>query len=113
MLVGARASRFIIQRFSIHHSQLQHDCSADTFRVRACGALEKDTCRDYVLPRLKAAGWTDDQIVEQYRITDGRIVMVAKKHRRANTAAGGLRARVLARRPDRSGGGQTQIRDSG
>ena len=34
---------------------------------------EADTCRDYVLPRLKDAGWTDDQIVEQYRITDGRI----------------------------------------
>ncbi len=47
------------------------------------GPLEKDTCRDFVLPRLKTAGWTDDQIVEQYRITDGRIVMVGKKHRRA------------------------------
>ncbi|MEX2100434.1 MAG: DEAD/DEAH box helicase family protein [Acidimicrobiia bacterium] len=47
------------------------------------GPLEKDTCRDFVLPRLKAAGWTDDQIVEQYRITDGRIITVGKKHRRA------------------------------
>lgn len=44
---------------------------------------EADTCRDYVLPRLKDAGWTDDQIVEQYRITDGRIVKVGSKHRRA------------------------------
>jgi type I restriction enzyme, R subunit len=44
---------------------------------------EADTCRDYVVPRLKAAGWDDDQIVEQYRITDGRIVAVGRKHRRA------------------------------
>ena len=28
------------------------------------GPLERDaTCREYVLPRLRAAGWTDDQIV--------------------------------------------------
>lgn len=44
---------------------------------------EADTCRDYVLPQLKDAGWNDDQIVEQYRITDGRIVKVGSKHRRA------------------------------
>lgn len=43
---------------------------------------EADTCRDYVVPRLKQAGWTDDQIVEQYRITDGRIIKVGSKHRR-------------------------------
>jgi hypothetical protein len=29
-----------------------------------------------VLPRLKAAGWTDDQIQEQFPITDGRIITV-------------------------------------
>ncbi|HET6299156.1 MAG TPA: DEAD/DEAH box helicase family protein, partial [Kribbella sp.] len=48
------------------------------------GPTEADTCRDYVVPRLKAAGWDDAQILEQYRITDGRIVSVGKKHRRAN-----------------------------
>ena len=48
----------------------------------AGGPLEKDTCRDYVLPKLKGAGWTDDQIVEQYPITAGRIVTVGRKHRR-------------------------------
>ncbi len=47
------------------------------------GPLEKDTCRDFVLPRLKDAGWNDDQIVEQFRITDGRIITAGKKHRRA------------------------------
>ncbi|QIK65625.1 DEAD/DEAH box helicase family protein [Nocardioides sp. HDW12B] len=44
---------------------------------------EADTCRDYVLPRLKEAGWDESQIVEQYRITDGRITTVGKNHRRA------------------------------
>ena len=47
------------------------------------GPLEKDTCRDYVLPLLASAGWGTDQIAEQFPITDGRIVPVGKKHRRA------------------------------
>ena len=46
------------------------------------GPRESDTCRDFVLPRLKAAGWADDQIIEQFPITDGRIVTVGQKHRR-------------------------------
>jgi type I restriction enzyme R subunit len=46
--------------------------------------LEKDTCRDYVLPRLEAAGWSDAQIQEQFPITDGRIIAVGKKHRRGD-----------------------------
>lgn len=46
------------------------------------GPTEDETCRDYVVPRLKDAGWDDDQIVEQYRITDGRVLSVGKKHRR-------------------------------
>lgn len=49
------------------------------------GPLEKDTCRDYVLPRLIAAGWAGDQIVEQFPITDGRIITVGKKHRRGES----------------------------
>jgi type I restriction enzyme, R subunit len=52
--------------------------------TRRHGPTEADTCRDYVVPRLKEAGWDDDQIVEQYRITDGRIITIGKKHRRAN-----------------------------
>ena len=47
------------------------------------GPLESDTCRDVVLPGLKAAGWTDDQIVEQYPITDGRIIPHGRRCRRA------------------------------
>ncbi len=62
------------------------DPPPSTTKPRSAGRrpTEADTCRDYVVPRLKDAGWDDDQIVEQYRITNGRIVSVGKKHRRAD-----------------------------
>jgi len=41
---------------------------------------EADTCRMYVLPKLREAGWTDDQIREQRYFTDGRIVVSGRKH---------------------------------
>lgn len=41
---------------------------------------EADTCRKYVLPKLYKAGWDDGQITEQRYFTDGRIVIVGKKH---------------------------------
>jgi len=41
---------------------------------------EADTCRRYVLPKLYNSGWVDDQINEQFYFTDGRIVVVGKKH---------------------------------
>jgi hypothetical protein len=37
-----------------------------------------DTCRKYVLPKLYAAGWSDDQISEQKTFTDGRIETAAE-----------------------------------
>jgi type I restriction enzyme R subunit len=43
---------------------------------------EADTCRKYVLPKLYAAGWTDDQISEQKSFTDGRIVVAGTKVKR-------------------------------
>ena len=43
---------------------------------------EADTCRKYVLPKLYAAGWNDDQISEQKSFTDGRIIPVGEKARR-------------------------------
>ena len=44
---------------------------------------EADTCRQYVVPKLYAAGWADDFIREQMYITDGRIVPLGqKKYRR-------------------------------
>jgi type I restriction enzyme R subunit len=53
--------------------------------MRMPGPRERDTCREYVLPRLKAAGWSDDQIQEQVPITDGRVIAVGKKHRRGES----------------------------
>jgi type I restriction enzyme R subunit len=46
------------------------------------GPLESDTCRDYVLPRLEAAGWVRDQILDQFPITDGRIITTGRRPRR-------------------------------
>ena len=43
---------------------------------------EADTCRKYVLPKLYAAGWDDDQINEQRSFTDGRILVVGADIRR-------------------------------
>ncbi|MDP3111381.1 MAG: hypothetical protein Q8M71_04695 [Thermodesulfovibrionales bacterium] len=40
---------------------------------------EADTCRKYVLPKLYASGWNDDQISEQKTFTDGRIVVVESR----------------------------------
>ena len=63
--------------------------------------LESDTCRDYVIPRLVAAGWVD-RFVEQYRISDGRIVPAPKTtgRRRSHRRETPLRADyVLAYEP--------------
>ena len=35
---------------------------------------EADTCRTYVLPKLKSAGWEDEYITEQMVLAPGRIV---------------------------------------
>jgi type I restriction enzyme, R subunit len=43
---------------------------------------EADTCRRYVLPKLYAARWTDDQISQQKSFTDGRIVVAGTKVKR-------------------------------
>lgn len=43
---------------------------------------EADTCRRFVLPKLYASGWTDEQISEQRSFTDGRIVVVGTKVKR-------------------------------
>lgn len=42
-------------------------------------ATEADTCRKYVLPKLYAAGWNDDQISEQRSFNDGRIMVAGTK----------------------------------
>jgi type I restriction enzyme R subunit len=43
-------------------------------------STEADTCRKYVLPKLYAADWADDQISQERYFTDGRIVPVGKGH---------------------------------
>jgi len=43
---------------------------------------EADTCRTYVLPKLKSAGWEDDFITEQMALTPGRIVPIGNRHTR-------------------------------
>ncbi len=40
---------------------------------------EADTCRKYVLPKLYASGWDDDQISEQKTFTDGGIIVAGNK----------------------------------
>jgi type I restriction enzyme R subunit len=43
-------------------------------------STEADTCRQYVLPKLYDAGWTDDQIGQERYSTDGRVVPVGRGH---------------------------------
>ena len=44
---------------------------------------EADTCRKYVLPKLKdESNWTDEQIMEQRLFTPGRIIVVGRVGRR-------------------------------
>jgi type I restriction enzyme, S subunit len=52
---------------------------------------EADTCRVYVTPRLREAGWEEPPhlIAEQHTFTDGRIKIVAGKAVRADRVAEG------------------------
>jgi type I restriction enzyme R subunit len=47
----------------------------------ANGPLEVETCRQFVLPALKSAGWADEQVKAQYRISRGRIRAAGRLHR--------------------------------
>src|SRR3989304_600300 len=50
------------------------------FNLLGCLMItEADTCRTYVVPKLRAAGWDDEQIREQVTFTDGRIVPIGGK----------------------------------
>ena len=51
-------------------------------KVHMAFLTEADTCRRYVLPKLYAAGWNDEQISEQKSFTDGRIVVAGSKVKR-------------------------------
>lgn len=41
---------------------------------------QADTCGHYVLPKLYASGWTDDQIGAERHFSDGRVVPVGRGH---------------------------------
>ena len=43
---------------------------------------EADTCRRFIEPKLRDAGWNDDQICEQRCFTDGRVFVVGNSPRR-------------------------------
>jgi type I restriction enzyme R subunit len=45
---------------------------------------EQETCRTFVVPELRAAGWGKRQIREQYRITNRKIIASARRHRPGN-----------------------------
>lgn len=43
---------------------------------------ESETCRELIIPALRASGWADEQIVDEYQITHGRIVPMGSRHKR-------------------------------
>jgi type I restriction enzyme R subunit len=45
------------------------------------GPSEDETCRRFVLPALDRAGWKEEQIQVQHRISNGRIRATARLHR--------------------------------
>jgi len=65
---------------------------------------EADTCRTYVLPKLKSAGWEDEAISEQMMLTPGRIENLnvplppLEEQRRLVAYLDGLQAQVSALR---------------
>ncbi len=74
---------------------------------------EADTCRKYVLPKLYAAGWTDDQISEQKSFTDGRIVAAGAKPTRRPQKTGRLPLEVPTRLHPRGRGGKADYKNPG
>jgi len=52
------------------------------------GPDENDTCRDYVRPAIRRAGWRHEQVIEQYRVQadlpGGRIPPLDQRKRRAD-----------------------------
>lgn len=46
------------------------------------GLDEDETCQQFVLPALDAAGWAGDRIRHQYQINDGKLLAGTREHRR-------------------------------
>lgn len=45
------------------------------------GPLERETCRDVVVPALAGAGWADEDVREQYPVKAGRILRLGSRTR--------------------------------
>jgi hypothetical protein len=43
---------------------------------------EAATCREYVIPKLKSAAWTGEQILPEFYFTDGRVQIAGGTARR-------------------------------
>ncbi|MBT2390674.1 DEAD/DEAH box helicase family protein [Streptomyces sp. ISL-1] len=43
---------------------------------------EQETCRTFVVPALTSAGWSKEQVREQYAINDGKMIASPRRHRR-------------------------------
>lgn len=41
--------------------------------MRRAGPQERDTCRDFVVPALEAAGWQSEQVAEQFPVAAQRV----------------------------------------
>lgn len=56
-------------------------CSVNPFHPRELVLNEADTCREYVVPKLLAAGWDSSphSIAEQRYFTDGRVIPVGTR----------------------------------
>ncbi|MGW3506847.1 EcoAI/FtnUII family type I restriction enzme subunit R [Streptomyces sp. NPDC000994] len=55
--------------------------------INAYDLNEDETCKRFVLPALRAAGWGEKQIRPQYRINDGRLVPTRRRHKRGAALA--------------------------
>ena len=46
------------------------------------GPLERETCRDVIVPALAEAGWSGNQVREQYPVTQPRVLTLGRRGRR-------------------------------
>ena len=51
------------------------------------GPLERDTCRDAVMPMLRTSGWDPDQVIEQYPVRAQRILTLGAVARELGSGA--------------------------
>src|SRR6266508_626952 len=68
---------------SVREISCLEGCFSSMLNSYEAGTMnEADTCRTYILPKLKACGWEDEYITEQLVLTPGRIVPIGDRHTR-------------------------------